>query len=166
MAFYMHMCLPTSFGERWTNIDYCSWNPRPHSNGENPSDANVQTNKVQFLKGKPNKKKDKMKQGDVQLFLLFFMQKNPTDSNRGHESYATLWLILKGYYKKQWLISNDDSEVSEELIQEFSGDSRTPLYVHEIITRKLKKSVKMLSWKQWEFPTQDNKGSDVYLKFA
>lgn len=61
---------------------------------------------------------------------------------------------------------NDYSEVNEELIQEFSGDSRTPLYMQEIITRKLRQSVKMLSWKQWQFPTQDNKGSDVYLKFA
>lgn len=102
--------------------------------------------------------------GDVQLFLLFFMQRTQQIQTEGMNT--TLWLILKGYYKKQWLISNDDSEVSEELIQEFSGDSRTLLYVREIITRKLRKSIKMLSWKQWEFPTQDNKGSDVYLKFA
>lgn len=72
-----HMCLPTSFGESWTNIGYCSWNPRPRSNGENlfPSDANVQTNKVQFLKGESNKKKGKMKQ-DVQLLLIFMQKPN------------------------------------------------------------------------------------------
>lgn len=83
MAFYVHMCLPTSFGEHWTNIDYCSWNPRLHSNGENPSDVNVQTNKVQFLKGNSNKKKGKMKQGAVQLFLLFFMQKTQPIQTEG-----------------------------------------------------------------------------------
>lgn len=86
--------------------------------------------------------KQEKRQNETRRCAIIFTvlhAKNPTDSNRGHESYATLWLILKGYYKKQWLISNDDREVSEELIQEFSGDSRTPLYVHEIITRKLKK---------------------------
>lgn len=72
-----------------------------------------------------------MKQGAVRLFLLLFMPKDNKCINRGHEYYAMLWLILKGYYKKQWLLSNDDSEVSEDLIQNFSSGSRPPFYMQD-----------------------------------
>lgn len=113
-----------------------------------------------------------MKQSAVQLFLLLCMQKYNKNTKR-HEHCATLWLILKGYYKKQWLFSIDGSEVSQDLIQEFSSGSRAPflharleMLLQGKVTRNLRKSVKVLLWQRQEFPMRDNKASDVTLNLC
>lgn len=129
MAFYMHMWFSFSFGESWTNIGYCDQDPRLHSSSENlfPNDANLQTNKkLSFWKGSQKRKKRQNEARCCVIIFTAFHAKKTTNSNRGRDYYATLWLILKGYYKKQWLLSNYGSEVSEDLIQKFSSGSRPP----------------------------------------
>lgn len=71
--------------------------------------------------------KKKAKWNKCNYFYCLSCQKT-ANSKRGHDYYVMLWLILQGYYKKQWLISNDDSEVSEVLIQKFFSGLKPPFY--------------------------------------
>ena len=58
-----------------------------------------------------------MKQGAGQLFLLHFMQKDNKFEQRTWILCYIMTNLKNVYHKKQWLLSNDGSEVNEDLIQ-------------------------------------------------
>lgn len=82
-----------------------------------------------------------MKQSAVQLFLLLCMQKYNKNTKR-HEHCATLWLILKGYYKKQWLFSIDGSESRSRFNLEIFQWLQGPLFTCKIRDAAPRKSHK------------------------